>query len=475
MPFTDSDKITTNELSDEVASRLGIPITRSEWEAKIESGEITPQTTTMYYITDDDAQSTTEEIAESVLQRLGTLDIYEFKSQKNATNGNAKLGLKSIYSQTGTDYNITGTGTVSVTSDSNGNISISNSLPSSGVVTGVKGDKESVYRDNNVNLTPANIGALPDTTLYAGSSTAGGIATEAAKTSGAITFTGAVTGDYDGSADKTVNIPKLYSTTGNNTDGAITQSAVSGIITGLVDTSTGSPAASKTITAFDQVDGKVTATFADIAISKAQAGLANVDNKSSETIRSEITSSNVTTALGYTPADAALIGAANGIATLDANGLIPSALIPGSYDEVLYYNSTSDFPASGDTTKIYIAKDTNIQYRWGGESYVAIGSHLALGETSSTAYRGDRGKTAYDHAIETKSGVQASGLYKFAVTSGGHIASVTEIQKTDITALGIPAQDTTYTGSDGITLTDGNFTNSGVRSIATGRNEDANG
>ena len=36
--------------------------------------------------------------------------------------------------------------------------------PSGGAVTGVKGDKESSYRTGNVNLTPANIGALPDTT-----------------------------------------------------------------------------------------------------------------------------------------------------------------------------------------------------------------------------------------------------------------------------------------------------------------------
>ena len=66
MPFTNSDKITTNELAEEVASRIGIPITRAEWEALIESGDITDQTTTMYYIIDDGAQSTTEEIAEEV-------------------------------------------------------------------------------------------------------------------------------------------------------------------------------------------------------------------------------------------------------------------------------------------------------------------------------------------------------------------------------------------------------------------------
>ena len=38
-----------------------------------------------------------------------------------------------------------------------------------------------------------------------------------------------------------------------------------------------------------------------VTLVKADVGLANVDNKSSETIRSEITSANVTDALGYTP------------------------------------------------------------------------------------------------------------------------------------------------------------------------------
>ena len=49
--------------------------------------------------------------------------------------------------------------------------------------------------------------------------------------------------------------------------------------------------------------------------------------------------------------------------------------------------------------EIYIAEDVNKTYRWGGSSYVEIGGGgVALGETSSTAYRGDRGKVAYDHS-----------------------------------------------------------------------------
>ena len=73
-------------------------------------------------------------------------------------------------------------------------------------------------------------------------------------------------------------------------------------------------------------------------------------------------------------------------------------------------------------------------------------SLLALGETSTTAYRGDRGKTAYTHATDSSrlTTATASGLYKVASTAQGHIASLTAVTKADITGLGIPAQDTTY-------------------------------
>jgi hypothetical protein len=68
---------------------------------------------------------------------------------------------------------------------------------------------------------------------------------------------------------------------------------------------------------------------------------------------------------------------------------------------VLSYASQSAFPATGETGKIYIAEDTNKTYRWSGSVYAEISESLALGETSSTAYRGDRGKAAYDHSQTT--------------------------------------------------------------------------
>lgn len=55
-----------------------------------------------------------------------------------------------------------------------------------------------------------------------------------------------------------------------STNKVATESTVSNAIAGLTDTLTGTPGASKTVTAFDEVDGKVTATFADIDITLSQ-------------------------------------------------------------------------------------------------------------------------------------------------------------------------------------------------------------
>ena len=71
-------------------------------------------------------------------------------------------------------------------------------------------------------------------------------------------------------------------------------------------------------------------------------------------------------------------------------------------------------------------------------------SNLTLGETSSTAYRGDRGKTAYTHATDSSrlTTATATGLYKVGCTAEGHISELTAIAKADITGLGIPGSDT---------------------------------
>lgn len=80
------------------------------------------------------------------------------------------------------------------------------------------------------------------------------------------------------------------------------------------------------------------------------------------------------------------------------DGKVPANQLPSYVDDVLEYDSVSAFPATGEDGKIYVAKDTNKTYRWGGTQYVEISQSLALGETAETAYPGDKGKVAAETA-----------------------------------------------------------------------------
>ena len=124
-------------------------------------------------------------------------------------------------------------------------------------------------------------------------------------------------------------------------------------------------------------------------------------------------------------------GSPNGVATLDAGGKVPAAQLPSYVDDVIdlvnivtanptsgmivgdkYYNSTTKkiLTATSATAvtqsdpvsdAIYVNTSNNTTWRWSGTAMVQMNAGLALGETSSTAYRGDRGKIAYDHSQMT--------------------------------------------------------------------------
>ncbi len=159
-------------------------------------------------------------------------------------------------------------------------------------------------------------------------------------------------------------------------------------------------------------------------------------------------------------------GANSGVATLGTDGKVPSAQLPSYVDDVLEYDTLASFPKTGEAGKIYIAKDTNLTYRWSGTQYVEISASLALGVTSSTAYYGDKGKVAYDHsqsahartdatatAASTTNGKikidgsdvtvythpgytsKSSGLYKITVDALGHVSATAAVAKADLTGI----------------------------------------
>lgn len=98
-------------------------------------------------------------------------------------------------------------------------------------------------------------------------------------------------------------------------------------------------------------------------------------------------------------------GAPNGLASLNESGIIPSAQLPSYVDDVIEVDTFSNLPGTGESGKIYIVQDTNLTYRWSGTGYVEISKSLALGETSSTAYPGDKGKAATDKLNKTSNKV----------------------------------------------------------------------
>ena len=154
-----------------------------------------------------------------------------------------------------------------------------------------------------------------------------------------------------------------------------------------------------------------------------------------------------TTHLAQTYVALTSVGANSGVAELDANGKVPSSQLPSFVDDVLEYNSSSAFPATGESGKIYIAKDTSLAYRWGGSGYAEISPSLALGETSSTAYRGDRGKTAYDHSQDSTIHVTTTQKSNWDTAYTNNHTHVNKTVLDDISSTDVTNWGTAYTNN----------------------------
>ena len=218
------------------------------------------------------------------------------------------------------------------------------------------------------------------------------------------------------------------------------------------------------VTAVSETDGK-------IKVSRAVPTIANVSGLT-EALNKKIETSQ--------------LGVASGVATLGTDGKILTSQLPSYVDDVIEgYKSGADFyedsahtadkKITGESGKIYVDLHTNVTYRWSGTAYVEISASLALGETASTAYRGDRGAIAYNHsqsahartdatatAGSTTNGkikingsdvtvythpsyaAKTSGLYKITVDATGHVSAAAAVEKGDITALGIPGSGYTH-------------------------------
>lgn len=150
----------------------------------------------------------------------------------------------------------------------------------------------------------------------------------------------------------------------------------------------------------DDLDDKIDKEIADreAEIDRIENKFDGVTDKLEDALQKEIEDRKAgdTTITNSLNAFISTKGQPGGLAELDSTGKVPAAQLPSYVDDVLEYSTKAQFPQTGETGKIYVAKDTNLTYRWTGTQYLEISQSLALGETSSTAYPGDKGKANRD-------------------------------------------------------------------------------
>lgn len=221
----------------------------------------------------------------------------------------------------------------------------------------------------------------------------------------------------------------------------------------------------------DPVSGDAVHSYASGAIAQTNANKTAIETlNGADTVTGSV-SKKIKDAIG------AIKGAANGLAELDSTGKVPAAQLPSYVDDVIEgYKSGADFyedsahtaskKITGEGGKIYVDLHTNVTYRWSGTAFVEISASLALGETESTAYRGDRGAIAYTHSQSSHARTDAtataastvngkikingsdvpvythpsyvsktSDLYKITVDDQGHISAATAVVKDDLTGI----------------------------------------
>ena len=175
----------------------------------------------------------------------------------------------------------------------------------------------------------------------------------------------------------------------------------------------------------------------NVQVSKSTVGLDNVTNDA-QVKRSEM-------------------GKADGVATLDSAGKVPASQLPSYVDDVIegYYSDGKFYTSkdssgnysgaiTGETGKIYVNLNDNKTYRWSGTAYAVISETLALGETSSTAYAGNKGAANASEIEKIKNGTTT-------VPKAASAANVNGFTVAANVPAGAKFTDTTYSDMKGAT------------------------
>ena len=278
-----------------------------------------------------------------------------------------------------------------------------------GVVSGIKGSAESVYRKGLVNITKANIGL----------------------------------GNVDNTSDLDKPISRAVQFILNTKEDIANLKALaykdslkkSEVGLGNVDNTSDldKPLSKAIIEALKLKEDKSnlgTLAYRD-KLTKNEIGLGNVNNVAitqEQVSQIELNKNNISSNINdidsiysqlLNKVGVDKLGIANGVATLDSDGKVPSTQLPSYVDDVLEFGTKNLFPLAGESNKIYLDLTTNKAYRWSGTTYVEISPQIALGETNSTAYPGNKGKENAENIAKIISGEII--LDKYLPKTGGVI------------------------------------------------------
>lgn len=288
---------------------------------------------------------------------------------------------------------------------------------------------------------------------------------------------GRITAASNGSADFTQSDARTaISVTDSGGDGSLAYDNGTGVITYTGPSASEVRAHFSGGTGITITDGVVATTITQYADTNARSAISVTDSGG----EGSLTYDSGTGVITYTgPSFSGLEvtsakGQANGYASLDSNGLVPSSQLPSYVDDVVEAADFASLPGTGETGKIYVTIDTGKIYRWGGSAYAEIspspGSTDSVTEGSTNLYfTTQRARDAFSAStgISITNGAISSTITQYtdsnarsaiSVTDSGGDGSLSYDSGTGaITYVGPSAADVRahFSGGTAISITDG--------------------